>query len=60
MSRHPVVGNSYSAMSEQWLNVKTVGVVGAGVSGIASAVHLRKAGIEVTVFERNAHVGGVW
>lgn len=47
-------------MSEQYLNVKTVAVVGAGVSGVASAVHLRKAGLDVTVFERNAHIGGVW
>jgi cation diffusion facilitator CzcD-associated flavoprotein CzcO len=42
------------------LQVKTVGVIGAGVSGVASAIHLRKAGLEVTVFERNSHVGGVW
>lgn len=47
-------------MAEQRLNVKTVGVIGAGVSGVASAVHLRKAGLDVTVFERNPHVGGVW
>ena len=44
----------------QRLQVKTVGVIGAGVSGVASAIHLRKAGLEVTVFERNSHVGGVW
>lgn len=44
----------------QRLQVKTVGVIGAGVSGVASAVHLRKAGLQVTVFERNSHVGGVW
>ena len=44
----------------QRLQVKTVGVIGAGVSGVASAIHLRKAGLQVTVFERNSHVGGVW
>lgn len=44
----------------QRLNVKTAAIIGAGVSGVASAVHLRKAGLEVTVFERNPHVGGVW
>ena len=48
------------AMDEKRLNVKTVGVIGAGVSGIASAIHLRKAGLDVTVFERSQHVGGVW
>jgi monoamine oxidase len=46
--------------NRQRLQVKTVGVIGAGVSGVASAIHLRKAGLEVTVFERNSHVGGVW
>ncbi|KAM0713546.1 hypothetical protein Q7P37_010508 [Cladosporium fusiforme] len=47
-------------MSEHRLDVRTVAVIGAGVSGVASAVHLRKAGLDVTVFERNPHVGGVW
>ncbi|KAK6431257.1 hypothetical protein LTR95_012584 [Oleoguttula sp. CCFEE 5521] len=44
----------------QRLDVKTVGVIGAGVCGISSAIHLRRAGINVTVFERSDHVGGVW
>lgn len=44
----------------QRLQVKTVGIIGAGVSGVASAIHLRKAGLQITVFERNSHVGGVW
>lgn len=47
-------------MGDQRLNVKTVGVIGAGVSGVATAIHLRKAGLDVKVFERNAHIGGVW
>lgn len=46
--------------NRQHLQVKTVGIIGAGVSGVASAIHLRKAGLQVTVFERNSHVGGVW
>jgi hypothetical protein len=46
--------------NRQRLQVKTVGVIGAGVSGVASAIHLRKAGLQVTVFERNLHIGGVW
>jgi monoamine oxidase len=46
--------------NRQRIQVKTVGVIGAGVSGVASAIHLRKAGLQVTVFERNSHVGGVW
>jgi ACS family pantothenate transporter-like MFS transporter len=39
---------------------KRVGVVGAGVSGVVAAAHLRAAGLEVTVFERSAVAGGVW
>lgn len=33
-------------------------VVGAGIAGVACAVQLRAAGIEVTVLERSATVGG--
>lgn len=40
--------------------IKTVGVIGAGVSGIAAAVHLKAEGLQVTVFERTAVPGGVW
>lgn len=47
-------------MGDLRLDVKTVGVIGAGVSGVATAVHLRKAGLDVKVFERNPHIGGVW
>ena len=35
-------------------------VVGAGASGLAAAHRLRQAGVEVTVFEKNADVGGTW
>ena len=40
--------------------VKRVGVVGAGISGVLAAGHLLATGIEVTVFERNETPGGVW
>jgi cation diffusion facilitator CzcD-associated flavoprotein CzcO len=39
---------------------KRVAVVGAGVSGVATAAHLRAAGVDVTVFERSPVAGGVW
>jgi 4-hydroxyacetophenone monooxygenase len=35
-------------------------VVGAGFSGLAAAHRLRQAGVEVTVYEKNAEVGGTW
>jgi 4-hydroxyacetophenone monooxygenase len=35
-------------------------IVGAGVSGLAAAHRLRQTGAEVTIFEKNADVGGTW
>ncbi|TVY47036.1 Flavin-containing monooxygenase [Lachnellula occidentalis] len=40
--------------------IKCVAVIGAGVSGVAAAAHLKSAGLEVTVFERTGKSGGVW
>lgn len=37
-----------------------IAVVGAGISGVAAARSLMRAGHEVVVFERSASVGGVW
>ncbi|MGJ7491477.1 flavin-containing monooxygenase [Variovorax sp. ZT4R33] len=37
-----------------------VAVIGAGVSGIASAYRLQQAQMDFTVFEKNDEVGGVW
>lgn len=35
-------------------------VVGAGMSGIIAAHRLRQAGVEVTILEKDAGVGGTW
>ncbi|MEM7143862.1 MAG: NAD(P)-binding domain-containing protein [Verrucomicrobiota bacterium] len=40
--------------------VKTIGIIGAGEAGIATAKMLLSAGYECTVFERNDRLGGVW
>jgi cyclopropane-fatty-acyl-phospholipid synthase len=37
---------------------KRIAVIGSGVSGLAAASVLSKAGHDVTVYEKNAHVGG--
>ena len=37
-----------------------IAVVGAGISGVAAARVLMRAGHEVVVFERSGSVGGVW
>lgn len=41
-------------------NVRKVGIVGAGVAGLATARTLLAAGFDCTVFERAARLGGVW
>ena len=38
----------------------TVGVIGAGMSGIAMAHRLNQAGIQVEILEKNSDVGGTW
>jgi NADPH-dependent 2,4-dienoyl-CoA reductase/sulfur reductase-like enzyme len=47
-------------MAERLSEIRRVAVIGAGVSGVASAVHLRAAGLDITVFERSSKAGGVW
>jgi 4-hydroxyacetophenone monooxygenase len=37
-----------------------VAVIGAGMSGIATAQRLRQAGFSVHIYEKNADVGGTW
>lgn len=40
--------------------IETVAIIGAGLSGIVSAVHLLRAGFDITVLERADSVGGAW
>lgn len=47
-------------MAHEHLNIRTVAVIGAGVSGVAAAIHLKGAGLDVTVYERNKGCGGIW
>jgi len=37
---------------------KTIAIIGAGVGGMAAAIHLAAQGFRVQIFERNASVGG--
>ena len=39
---------------------KTVGIVGAGFAGVSAAKILKSFGFDVTIFEKEADVGGVW
>lgn len=47
-------------MAQQNLRIEKVAVIGAGVSGVAAGVHLQRAGLDVTIYERNARAGGIW
>ncbi|RMZ86880.1 hypothetical protein DV736_g5894, partial [Chaetothyriales sp. CBS 134916] len=42
------------------VHVKSVAVIGAGISGVSVAAHLLKQGLDVTLFERSSISGGVW
>lgn len=37
-----------------------VAVIGSGFAGISAAHRLKQAGLDFTVFEKNAEIGGVW
>ena len=37
-----------------------VGVIGAGMSGLLAAHRMQQAGVELTIYEKNADVGGTW
>jgi len=41
-------------------DIRSVAVIGAGISGICSGAHLLQQGLSVTVFERSSTAGGVW
>ena len=43
-----------------WQEAKRVGIIGAGVAGLATAKTLLADGIACTIFERGDRLGGVW
>jgi NADPH-dependent 2,4-dienoyl-CoA reductase/sulfur reductase-like enzyme len=57
-----LVSPRYTAIKQRMSSGKTkhVAIIGAGISGVVSAAHLLRRNVQVTVFERNSAVGGVW
>lgn len=47
-------------LTQQLPEIQSVAVIGAGISGILTTRYLSEAGLDVTVFERNAEAGGIW
>src|SRR5215469_15994738 len=43
-----------------WREMKRVGIIGAGVAGLATAKTLLANGLACTIFERGDKLGGVW
>ena len=42
------------------VTTKKVGIIGAGIAGLCTAKTFKRFGYQVTVFEKEADVGGVW
>lgn len=42
------------------MTIRSIGIIGAGFAGLSTAKVLRSLGFEVTVFEKEPDVGGVW
>ena len=39
---------------------KSIGIIGAGASGLTCAKHMMEEGYDVTLYEIGSHVGGMW
>ncbi|KAI1266551.1 hypothetical protein F5Y18DRAFT_444996 [Xylariaceae sp. FL1019] len=54
----PTTATDTSSKGEK--SIRDVAIIGAGISGITSAAHLIREGLNVTVFERTNKIGGAW
>lgn len=57
-----IIVSQISAKSVESTNspIKTVAVIGAGTSGLVSAKYSIAQGYDVTIYEQNEQLGGVW
>jgi dimethylaniline monooxygenase (N-oxide forming) len=56
----PSQTNTFEKSNQDSFSHKTVCIIGAGVAGLVSAKVLKRDGFEVTVFEKESAIGGVW
>jgi 4-hydroxyacetophenone monooxygenase len=54
---HPCEAGTKRALARARMRVV---IVGAGMSGLLAAIRLKQAGVDFTVIEKNADVGGTW
>jgi protoporphyrinogen oxidase len=51
----------FKAIAQEMVQpIRRVAIIGAGVSGVTAAAHLKAANLQVTLFERTNTSGGVW
>jgi len=55
-----IFGGGRTLYAARMQEIRTVGIIGAGIAGLATAKVLRQLGFAVSVLEKEADVGGVW
>jgi NADPH-dependent glutamate synthase beta subunit-like oxidoreductase len=58
---HDELSHPFKAIAQEMAQpIRRVAVIGAGVSGVTAAAHLKAANLQITLFERTKTSGGVW
>ena len=60
MAEYPRDVSWTSRPSAERLAAFHVGIIGAGISGIAAALQFQRLGIPFTIYERQSDIGGTW
>jgi len=55
----PYSGGNPIAASDQSSHMKSVAIIGAGITGLTAAFYLKRAGVPVAVYEAGGRAGGV-
>jgi 4-hydroxyacetophenone monooxygenase len=60
MGVNPEIHVDWTGPDPATVKAYEVAIVGAGLSGMAMGIRLKRLGIPFTIYERNANVGGTW